>query len=244
MEIEKFETAVERVESPQALWEVFTTFFRGTVIVRVMYHHLPPLGAPDAGVVTVSAEGMPEEMLDRYVAGRMWRKNPNLLHSLKTTEPFYFDEVTDHHALDHLNTREQAFLAEVRKADFSHGLGVRVFGPNGRDGFCGLGFGAGVRRLDPQDVRNYQWACQLAHLRYCAMLLPTFGPEPQLSRRETQVLGWVARGKTNTAIGEILGISAHTVDAHLRRIYLKLGVFDRISAAVRGIGVGLIHSEV
>ena len=49
---------------------------------------------------------------------------------------------------------------------------------------------------------------------------------------------------SNAAIGEILGISAHTVDTHLRRIYLKLGVFDRISAAVRGIGVGLIHADI
>ncbi len=48
------------------------------------------------------------------------------------------------------------------------------------------------------------------------------------------MLGWVARGKSNALIGDILGISGATVDAHLRRIYLKLGVFDRISAAVRG----------
>ena len=55
------------------------------------------------------------------------------------------------------------------------------------------------------------------------------------------MLGWVARGKSNSMIGDILGISAHTVDAHMRRICLKLGVSDRISATVRGIGVGLIH---
>jgi LuxR family transcriptional regulator/LuxR family quorum-sensing system transcriptional regulator CciR len=58
------------------------------------------------------------------------------------------------------------------------------------------------------------------------------------------VLSWVARGKSNTSIAEILGISVHTVDAHLRRIYLKLGVYDRISAAVRGIGTGLIPCEL
>jgi LuxR family transcriptional regulator, quorum-sensing system regulator CciR len=243
MEIEELEAAVGRVETPQALWEAVTAFFRGTAITRVMYHHLPPLGAPDAGKVQVVGEGVPEDLLERYVADRLWRLNPNLMHSMKTNEPFYFDEVTDQDALKRLDARGRELLAEVRERDFDHGLGIRVFGPNGRDGFCGLGLGHGVTRLDPQDVLTCQWACQLAHLRYCTLLTPTLGPEPQLSRRESEVLGWVARGKSNTMIGTILGISAHTVDAHLRRIYLKLGVCDRISAAVRGIGVGLVHGE-
>ena len=91
-------------------------------------------------------------------------------------------------------------------------------------------------------LRAIQRVCQLAHLRYCALVIPSLGPLPELSGRESEVLAWVARGKSNGEIGEILGISSHTVEAHLRRIYLKLGVFDRISAAVRGIGVGLIHS--
>lgn len=43
-------------------------------------------------------------------------------------------------------------------------------------------------------------------------------------------------------IGDVLGISPHTVDTHLRRIYAKLGVSDRISAALAGVGIGLIHS--
>lgn len=243
MRIEEVEAAIEHAETPAALWDAAAAFFRGTAITRVMYHHLPPIGAPDAGAVRVSAEGVPEDLVDRYVADRMWRKNPNLLHALTTTEPFYFDEVTDRDALDDLTPAEQRLLSEVRKADFLRGLGVRVFGPNGRDGFCGLGFGSGVTRLDPQDVRTYHWVCQLGHLRYCAMLVETLGPVPRLSQREAEVLAWVARGKTNVIIGDILGISTHTVDAHLRRIYLKLGVFDRISAALRGIGVGLIHSE-
>ena len=55
------------------------------------------------------------------------------------------------------------------------------------------------------------------------------------------MLAWIAQGKSNATVGEILGISAHTVDAHLRRIYLKLGVFDRVSAALRGLGFGLIQ---
>ena len=81
-----------------------------------------------------------------------------------------------------------------------------------------------MRRLEAGVLREFQWVCQLAHLRYCAILIPTLGPEPRLSDREIEVLGWVARGKSNAVIGDILGISAHTVDAHMRRICLKLGV--------------------
>ena len=129
-------------------------------------------------------------------------------------------------------------------ANIGDGVGIHVYGPNGRSGQCGLGFRRGVRRLDPAVLKDFQWVCQLAHLRYCAMLVPTLGPLPELSIRETEVLAWVARGKSNSLIGEILGISSRTVDAHLRRIFLKLGVFDRISAAVRGIGVGVITAKL
>lgn len=53
-----------------------------------------------------------------------------------------------------------------------------------------------------------------------------------LSRRETEVLQWVAQGKTNTEIGCILGMSHRTVQKHLEHIYRKLGVETRTAAAI------------
>ncbi len=53
----------------------------------------------------------------------------------------------------------------------------------------------------------------------------------QLTPRETEVLGWVAKGKTNRDIGEILGMSPRTVNKHLEHIYVKLGVETRAAAA-------------
>jgi len=52
-----------------------------------------------------------------------------------------------------------------------------------------------------------------------------------LTLREREVLGWLARGKTNAEIGMILGISAATVGKHLEHIYPKLGVENRTAAA-------------
>lgn len=52
-----------------------------------------------------------------------------------------------------------------------------------------------------------------------------------LTPRETEVLSWVAKGKTNRDIAEILGMSPRTVNKHLEHIFEKLGVETRAAAA-------------
>ncbi len=54
-----------------------------------------------------------------------------------------------------------------------------------------------------------------------------------LTIRESEVLLWIAKGKSNRDIGDILGLSARTVNKHLEQIYVKLGVENRASAAVK-----------
>jgi DNA-binding CsgD family transcriptional regulator len=61
-----------------------------------------------------------------------------------------------------------------------------------------------------------------------------------LSARELEILRWVAQGKSNVVIADILQISSGTVDTYLRRVFEKLNVADRTSAAVKGVGLGLI----
>jgi DNA-binding NarL/FixJ family response regulator len=57
-------------------------------------------------------------------------------------------------------------------------------------------------------------------------------PEVQLSDRELEVLGCVAKGLPNKLIARSLGISEKTVKAHLTRIYQQIGVTDRTQAAL------------
>ncbi len=51
-----------------------------------------------------------------------------------------------------------------------------------------------------------------------------------ITRREAEVLMWVAHGKTNKEIGEILGLSPRTVNKHLEQIYPKIHVDNRSAA--------------
>jgi DNA-binding CsgD family transcriptional regulator len=53
----------------------------------------------------------------------------------------------------------------------------------------------------------------------------------RLTRRENEVLSWVALGKTNEEVGLILGVKTRTIAKHLERIFPKLGVENRTAAA-------------
>jgi DNA-binding NarL/FixJ family response regulator len=52
----------------------------------------------------------------------------------------------------------------------------------------------------------------------------------QLSRREREIMGLVAKGLSNAAIGHRLSITSGTVKRHLRNIFVKLNAMSRIDA--------------
>jgi len=54
-----------------------------------------------------------------------------------------------------------------------------------------------------------------------------------LTNREREILGWVARGKTNQEIAALLIVSPHTVRKHLEHVYEKLCVNSRTAAVAR-----------
>lgn len=64
----------------------------------------------------------------------------------------------------------------------------------------------------------------------------------QLTAREVEVLLWLAKGKTNRDIGEILGMAPRTVNKHLEHIFVKLGVETRAAAA--GVAMKHLHATL
>ncbi|BFM08036.1 DNA-binding response regulator [Halioxenophilus aromaticivorans] len=62
-----------------------------------------------------------------------------------------------------------------------------------------------------------------------------------LTHRESEVLYWLACGKANKEISEILDISVRTVNKHLEQIFPKLGVENRTAAA--GIAIRALNQS-
>ena len=59
----------------------------------------------------------------------------------------------------------------------------------------------------------------------------TLQSEFSVTKRESEVLFWLANGKSNNEIAEILDVSVRTVNKHLEQLYPKLGVENRTAAA-------------
>ena len=73
---------------------------------------------------------------------------------------------------------------------------------------------------------------------------PRSGASPDnnpLSARETEILQLLAKGMSFNEIGEILGISPHTVTAHIKKIYRKLAVHSRGEAVYEATQMGLLR---
>jgi len=69
-------------------------------------------------------------------------------------------------------------------------------------------------------------------------------PVDKLTERELEVLGLVAKGYTNKAIGVQLGISDRTVQGHLAHIFSKLQSGSRTEAVMRAVSLGWLPSDL
>lgn len=72
---------------------------------------------------------------------------------------------------------------------------------------------------------------------------PTPAQEP-LTDREREVLALLARGRNNRSIARELSIAEVTVRTHVSHILSKLGVSNRVEAALHALRLGLVPPEL
>jgi DNA-binding CsgD family transcriptional regulator len=116
---------------------------------------------------------------------------------------------------------------------------IPVYGPFKINGVISFGF---AETIDPKKQEIFEKMISLATV-YHYQMVEHFGEmrsDIDLSQRENEVLTWIAKGKSGADVATILGISASSVDTYTRRIFEKMGVNDRVSAAISGVVEGLI----
>jgi DNA-binding CsgD family transcriptional regulator len=100
-------------------------------------------------------------------------------------------------------------------------------------------FGAGhALDLDGEDEEALSHVAMALHQRVrrlAAAAIVGVPPPAKLTAREIECLHWVLEGKTNWEIGVVTGVTARTVQFHLGNAARKLGVVNRVQAAVSAL---------
>lgn len=125
------------------------------------------------------------------------------------------------------------------------GLTVPVRGPYGDCGLLSVTRDCGDdewAKLKAKIMGNLQMAAVHIHdaVASTGLLFSTLGQIP-LSGREAEILQWIAMGKTQSEIGNLLAISTRTVEVHLRSTRTKLSALTTPQAVGRGILYGIIE---
>lgn len=232
------QTVLERIQSRannDDLWSLMLDYFHAHGVTKVSYHHFSA-DLQDKQGVTVNADGFSQAWVCHYIEQKLYLVDPITELAQCATRPFLWSDIG---TLMRLSPAQKGYLAQMRAAGLGEGLAFQVFGPGLRNGYVGLGFDAEHDMPSAALQIDFQLIAQAGHLKYCE--LNPIGPgQGDLSPRERQILRWIARGKSNSTIAAILAVSPHTIDTMVRRIFAKLGVADRTTAAIQGVGSGLI----
>ena len=132
-----------------------------------------------------------------------------------------------------LSEAHRQYLRHLGQFDMQDGVAIPCYGPLGRTGLMGAGRAKKEIKIDTQTLLRVHFIGQLSFTRYCVLLHEENDDQVKLSQRELDVLHWIARGKSNSVIAQLLDLSPATVDTYIRRLFEKLHVSDRSAAAAR-----------
>ncbi len=180
----------------------------------------------------------PEDWKLHYTKRGYHHFDPTLYRSVRSIAP------VDWNRFDHDDKFRKVFRDANDFGISERGLTVPVRGPFGE---CGL---LSVTRDCSQDEWDKLKKKVMGDLQVSAVhlhdnvmqagVLTKVMSMPSLSSREVEILQWVAVGKSQQDIGDILSISHRTVEVHLRSGREKLGALTTPQAVGRAIGLNLV----
>ena len=187
----------------------------------------PPIQGADPMVL---AERAPPGFRELYIHERFYLVDHLCAYGRSTTEPFRFSEAP-------YDSREARGHRRFLEALQSFGIGKGITVPVGR--YPQLPACVWLAGSDPELHDDAKRAFQLIGLFAAAKAFANAASheasDATLTAREREVLLWTAQGKSAWEIGEILGVTKRTINAHVQAATAKLGAANKTQAVVIAI---------
>ena len=178
----------------------------------------------------------PEDWVKYYFERNFFGIDPARTRGLLTRNAFTWEAMMDQYEL---NATEQEVMDLGEEAGLKNGVSMVFHGPMGEA--YGIGLACSEQNPDVQhNLKEIEILSTQFHIQFSSFFGQDHTSKAQLSPRELEVLKWVADGKSNWVIGEILSLSEHGVEYHVRNILKKLDADTRLGAVVKAIYNGYL----
>lgn len=165
-------------------------------------------------------------------------RDPTVWHCQTQTTPLVWDEGM------YTTPESRELMEESRSYGLGYGLSVPVHESANVVSMLSL---ARDRPFDGEadKQRTIELGAVLANCLHVAskrVLIPRIeeSMRPRLTPRELECLKWLAEGKSNAVIGQILHISEAAVVFHVNNLFRKMNVSTRLQAAVAALSMGML----
>ena len=181
-------------------------------------------------------ENTPAEWGKQYFSQGYMYDDPIVRETMSATSGFMWSEME---LTEPLHKRALRIMGEAQEIGMGDGFTVPITTLEEEKG--GMTFSG--RRLDLSPGQRGMLTLLTSYTVQKMLLIN--GQESRrpkdLTPRERETLQWTAEGKTDQEIGDLMGISMHGVDYHLRQARTKLGCVNRAQAVAEGFRRGLLN---
>ncbi|WP_052766002.1 helix-turn-helix transcriptional regulator [Aurantiacibacter gangjinensis] len=241
--MQRIVSAIDRCSEIGCVFDVVREASQQFGAARHSYHFTPKFERQTSLNTIVNADGFPDKWVSIYEDYSFRKSDPIPDFVMRAGKVQTWSAVMEMQT-DHDDPRIAEYFRAMRDFGLSYGVGIPLFGPAGRDAYASFGFHHDPGQDDSGRIAILRTIMQAAHQKICVLQSQAEAREQvELSARESHVMYWIAQGKSNTDIAEILGISPHTIGTYIKRIFEKLDASDRVSATVRALKAGLITLE-
>lgn len=180
----------------------------------------------------------PETWLQLYTERDFFPVDPFVEEARRAVAPFLWSEVEHQRPL---TPRAKEVYDVARKYGWREVVGIPIHGPAGYQGMVSLASMEEIT-VSPVDLACLDMAARVIHEKCRKEIGFGLAPEdtPKLTARELESMQWVAVGKTDWEIAQLLGISTSTAHFHVESAKKKLAVTSRTEAVARLTLYGLL----
>lgn len=212
---------------------------------KFAYYGLLKQPRPGADLMAQMLAGKwPEKWLAHYVTKKYILIDPTIRYLARAQRPYRWRDTIAAFRADPHRRRMEQMMTDAR----SHGLlDGYIFPIHGRNGLLAtLTLGGDVIDLSPTEISLFNTVAAKAFWRILELrgeaeaLEKGLEVDIQMTKREMEILNYLAEGLTSIEISKLLKISNHTVDWYMNGIQDKMKAKNRQNIVALAFRYGLI----